>query len=362
MKCFVTGANGFIGSRVVRELLARGHEVTAGVGSDLDTRNLEGLDVPVRELDVLDAQATARALEGAEALVHSAAVYSFWERHPERMYRVNALGTRNVLRAAGEAGVRRVVYTSSAGTLTPSIDREIDDEESLFDLGRFHGHYKSSKVLAEIAALREAARGLPVVIVHPTTVLGEGDRRPTPTGGMVVHFLNGRMKAYVETTLNVVDVDDVAEGHALALERGTPGHSYVLGSENLTMRELTRILAELTGLPAPRVAIPPRLLLLLGRANEWLANRVTHRPPLIDVESTLHAIGNRPLSSDEARKELGYRPRPARVALARAARWFLDNGYAPAARVRRVEAHGALPAASEGGLREGPPGAAPPPP
>jgi dihydroflavonol-4-reductase len=342
-RCFVTGANGFMGARIVRALLARGHRVIAGVGADLDQRNLEGLDVEVRPLELLDPDGVRGALEGADLLVHSAAVYSFWEPDPRRIYRVNLEGTRNVLRAAAECGVRRLVYTSSLATLTPSIDASLENEDSLFDLRRFHGHYKSSKVLAEWLVWRALAKGLPGVIVHPTTVLGPGDLRPTPTGGMIVHFLNGRMKAYADTVLNLVDVDDVAEGHALALEHGRQGGSYILGGENLTLSEITRILSDLTGIPAPRVAIPPRVLLALGRANEWIANHFTHRTPLIDVESTLHAIGNRPASCDRAEKELGYRPSPARVALARAATWFVANGYVSKRYTRRILAHGRLP-------------------
>ena len=347
-RCFVTGGNGFIGSRIVRALKARGHEVVAGVGANLDLRNLDGVDVETRPIELEDAESVRRALAGAEWLVHSAAVYSFWEPEAAHLYRVNVGGTRNVLRAAEEQGVRRMVYTSTFGTLTPSLDfsrdaaRGDETEEGVFDLRRFHGHYKSSKAMAEMLVWRAMARGLPAVIVHPTTVLGPGDQRPTPTGGMIVHFLNGRMKAYAETVLNLVDVDDVAEGHALALERGARGASYILGGENVTLSELARILSDLTGIPAPRFAVPTRLLLGLGRINEWWADHVSHRTPLIDVESTLHAIGNRRASSARAEKELGYRPSDARTALARAAAWFVANGYASPRYTARIRAHGKL--------------------
>jgi len=348
-RCFVTGGNGFIGSRIVRALKARGHEVVAGVGANLDLRNLAGVDVETRAIELEDAESVRRALAGAEWLVHSAAVYSFWEPDAAHLYRVNVVGTRNVLRAAEEHGVRRMVYTSTFGTLTPSLElaREAphgdETEDGVFDLRRFHGHYKSSKAMAEMLVWRAMARGLPAVIVHPTTVLGPGDQRPTPTGGMIVHFLNGRMKAYAETVLNLVDVDDVAEGHALALERGARGGSYILGGENVTLSELARILSELTGIPEPRVALPTRLLLGLGRINEWWADHVSHRTPLIDVESTLHAIGNRRASSARAEKELGYRPSDARTALVRAAGWFVANGYASPRYTARIRKHGKLP-------------------
>jgi len=348
-RVFVTGGNGFMGSRIVRELVSRGYEVTALMGADQGDENLEGLDVERRPLDLLDPAGVRDVLEGGELLVHNAACYSFWESDPERIYRVNVHGTQAVLDAAAEHRYRKVVYTSSTATLTPSINREIETEESLFDLRRFQGHYKSSKVIAEMAVMRRAAQGLPVVVVHPTTVLGASDRRPTPTGSLVVHFLNGRMKAYADTMLNVVDVDDVADGHVLALERGRLGHQYILGGENLTMREVTEVLSELTGLPVPRVVIPPRLLLVLGRAGEWVANHVTHRTPIVDVESALHAMANRASDSGKAEKELGYRPSHARVAIAKAALWFLENGYCKDRFRRRIEAHGGLRRVVEGG-------------
>lgn len=343
-KVYVTGGNGFIGSRIVRELADRGYQVSALVGADVDDGNLEGIDVDVRPLDLTDERSIEQALEGGELLVHSAACYSFWERDPEYIYRVNVQGTRNVLRAAARHGYRKVVYTSSASTLTPAIVGEPGTEEVLFDARRFEGHYKTSKLIAEMAVLRELARGLPAVIVHPTTVIGAGDRRPTPTGRIIVHFINGRMKAYADTVLSIVDVVDVAEGHVLALERGQIGHQYILGGENCSMSQVTQLLSELTGIPAPRVAIPSGVLLGLGRINEFIANHISHRAPLIDVESTLHARVNRAFSSAKAEKELGYRPSQARVTLAKATQWFVQNGYCKARYRRRIEAHGALTA------------------
>jgi dihydroflavonol-4-reductase len=341
-RVYVTGGNGFMGSQIVRALMLRGYEVTALVGADQGRENLEGLDVDTRSLDLLDPRSVASALEGGQWLVHNAACYSFWEPDPWHIYRVNVEGTQSVAAAARTLGYERIVHTSSTATLMPSINQEIESEESLFDVRRFRGHYKSSKLIAEIAFLREVARGLPGMIVHPTTVIGARDRRPTPSGTMVVHFLNGIMKAYARTVLNVVDVEDVAMGHVLALERGRIGHQYVLGSENLSMREITAILSELTGLPAPKIELPPRLLLVLGRIGELVANHVTHRPPLIDVEATLHAADARPSSSDKAVKELGYAPSPGRLALAKAISWFIENGYCNERNARRVRDHGAL--------------------
>lgn len=340
----VTGGNGFMGSRIVRSLIRHGHDVVALVGADLDTVNLEGVDVETRPLDLLDPTSALEALEGGECLIHNAACYSFWEPDRDRIYEVNVGGTRAVLDAAARLGYGRVVYTSTAGTLMPSLNRRVADEESLFDPRRFQGHYKTSKLMAEMEALRHFARGLDGVIVHPTVVIGEGDRRPTPTGMIVVHFLNGLMKAYASTLLDVVDVEDVAEGHVLALERGRSGHQYVLGGETLTMREVTGLLSELTGLPAPRFELPPRVLRAIGRANEWIADHVTHRRPVADVEAALHAESCLPASSEKAVKELGYRARPARVTLARAVRWFVESGVCDDARARRIREHGVIDA------------------
>jgi len=338
----VTGGNGFLGSRIVRALQEHGYEVVALVGADLDSGNLEGVDVERRDLDLLDPGSVHKALDGGELLVHNAACYSFWEPDAQYIYRVNVRGTRHVLDAARDHGYRRIVYTSSTATLTPSLDRELESEEGLLDLRRFHGHYKCSKMLAEIAVLREMARGLPGMIVHPTAVIGPGDRRPTPSGGIVLHFINGRMKVYADTALNLVDVDDVARGHVLALERGELGERYILGGENSGLGEVAGLLSELTGIAAPRVAIPAGLLGVAGRVGEWLADHVTHRTPLVDRESTLHALRNRPVDSSKAVRELGYNWRPMRVTLARAVEWFVENGYCKPRFARRIREHGVL--------------------
>ncbi len=340
-RCHVTGANGFVGSAVVRALLARGYEVVACVGTQLSLANLEGLDVEVRELDLLDGECVRRVLRDGNQLIHTAANYSFWLPDPGEMYSVNVLGTRNTLSAALDLGYHKVVHTSTGGTLTPAFAFEGKrvNEESLIDLRVFAGDYKTSKVMAEMAALRLAARGLPLCIIHPSTVLGPGDRRPTPTGEMIVHYINGRMKAFVEMGHNIVHVDDVALGHVLALERGRPGGRYILGGEFLTMRQVVDELADITGIAAPRIAIPHGLLRVVGRLNGWLATRVTRRPPLFPYEAALHARDSLPYDSGCAMEELGWSPRPARVVLESAVEWFVSNGYASDRMRRRIEAH-----------------------
>jgi dihydroflavonol-4-reductase len=345
--CSVTGGNGFIGSNVVRQLLESGFEVTALVGSDMGLENLEGLPVKTREIDVLDRASVRSALAGDRRLIHTAASYSFWMPDPAHAYRVNVAGTRNVLETALELGYEKVVYTSSTATLSPPFgvaSGEVADERGVFDLSRFRGHYKMSKAMAENVALRMTARGLPLSILHPTTVLGPGDRRPTPTGSMIVHYINGRMKAYAEMEQNVVDVRDVARGHVLALERGRSGERYVLGGDNLSMREIVDELEALTGIPAPRFAIPNPMLRALGLLNDWISTHVTGRPPLFPYEAALHARDSRRVSCAKAAEELGYRWRPAREVLAAAVRWFVAEGYAAPRWVRTIEDRGALDA------------------
>lgn len=352
--CTVTGANGFVGSAIVRALLRRGYDVTALVGADIGDESIRNLPVKIRELDLLDPVSVRQALRGGRRLIHTAACYSFWLPDVHQSYRVNLTGTRNVLETAREFGYEKIVHTSTAGTLSPGFEEGPRDEENILDLGRFRGHYKMSKAMAELLALRMAAGGLPVVIVHPTTVIGSGDRRPTPSGEMIVHYINGRMKAYVEMMQNIVDVDDVAMGHVLALERGRCGERYVLGGENLEMRDLLRLLDELTGIPAPRVAIPNPLLRVLGRVNEWLSNHVTHRPPLFPYEAALHARDSEAFSSAKASRELGFRPRAAREAVSNAVRWFVSEGYCGERHAAHIARHGALVASNaEGELRSG---------
>ena len=261
----VTGANGFIGAHVARALCARGREVVALCGRDVDQASLAELPVERRELDLLDPASVRAGLAGCDEVVHTAACYAFWLPDPRQFYRINVDGTRHVLEAARALGCRKLVYTSTGATLGA-------------DVARAPGHYRASKAQAEALVLRAAAEGLAAVVVHPTTVLGPGDRRPTPTGSMIVHFLRGHMKAYLEMAQNVVHVADVADGHARALERGCSGEHYVLGGDNLSMRELLGLLSELTGIAAPRVVLP-NALVAGTRRRQRVARRPRHPPP-----------------------------------------------------------------------------------
>ncbi|HTO54858.1 MAG TPA: NAD-dependent epimerase/dehydratase family protein [Myxococcota bacterium] len=319
----VTGANGFVGARVVRALALRGHEPVALVGADVGRESLAELAVETRELDLVEPKSVSAALAGCDAVIHTAARYEFWARDPREIYRVNVDGTRHVLTAARELGLHRIVYTSTGATLAPQGHG-------------FAGHYRASKAQAEALVDAAARAGAHAVVVHPTSVLGPGDRRPTPTGSIIVHFLCGRMKAFLDMQQNAVHVDDVAVGHVAALERGDAGAHYVLGGDNLRMRELLALLAELTGLPAPRLALPLPLVHALGAVNEWLADRVTGRPPLVTREAALHARDARPFDTSRARAELGFAPRGAREVLADAVRWFAREPWCPPDVARRV--------------------------
>lgn len=324
----MTGANGFIGSAVTRTLVAAGHRVAAMVEPNADTRNLEGLGVERRTCDLRDATGVGRALAGCRTVFHVAALYRFWARNPRDFYEVNVGGTRNVLDAAAAAGIERLVFTSTVGTLGVG-DRdpgEGADERSYPDLRHLFGSYKRSKYVAEHEVLRAAAEGLPVSIVLPTFPLGPGDRAPTPTGRLVLDFLNGRIPAYVDTVLNVVHVDDVARGHVLAMQRGSAGRSYILGGENLTLERLLSELAELTGLRRPAWRVPRPLTLSAAWLSDTVEGRLLRRHPAIPLEAARMSTTRMAFDDSRARTELGYSPRPAVEALAASVRWFVESG------------------------------------
>jgi dihydroflavonol-4-reductase len=325
----VTGATGFIGSAIVRQLLARQAEVVAICEPGADPANLDGLDLVRVDADVRDPHTLSSALRGSRMVVHTAALYRFWAKNPLDFYRVNVEGTRNVLRAANREDLELVVYTSSVGTLgVHNVSaRGPADESDAPHIHHLFGPYKQSKFVAEHEALRAAAEGLPVILVLPTTPLGPGDRGPTPTGRIVLDFLNGRMPGWYDTMLNVVDVDDVANGHLLAAEYGALGRSYILGGENISLRELLFTLSEMTGLPPPRFRVPASLAMALALGSELIEGRLLQRTPHIPLEGTRMARTKMVFSDARARRELGYRSRPANEAIARSARWFSSNGY-----------------------------------
>jgi dihydroflavonol-4-reductase len=309
-RSLVTGATGFVGAHLVRALLERGESVRCLVRASSRRSNLEGLAVELAEGDVRERESVLRAIEGCDGVYHCAADYRLYARDPAELYRTNVDGTENVLAASASAGVAKIVYTSSVATM-----------------GKIVGHYKRSKLLAERVAVKWAQRGLPVVIVNPSTPIGELDVKPTPTGRIIVDFLAGRIPAWVDTGLNVVDVRDVAAGHILANERGAPGERYVLAHRNVTLKELLFLLAEVSGRRPPWIELP-HLVPLAFAAVDQLWARATGREPRVPLEGVRMSMTKMFFDGTRAREELGMPQSPIEPALARAVAWFHEHGYA----------------------------------
>jgi dihydroflavonol-4-reductase len=334
----ITGASGFIGSAVARAVHATGAQVVAVVEPGTNDRNLGGLDVERAVADLRDRGAVRAACDGARFVFHLAAIYRFWARDPQIFYDVNVGGTLNVLDAAAAAGCERLVFTSTVGVLGlgQTRQRQAADETACADIAHLFGHYKRSKFVAEHEVLRAAAAGLDVCIVLPTFPLGPGDLRPTPTGKVVLDFLNGKMPGFVDTAMNVTHVDDLALGHLAALERGSRGRSYILGGENLSMRSMLQTLADYSGLPMPRRKVPRGLVLAAGAASDLVEGRLLRREPRVPLEAARMSATKMVFSDERARAEIGYTSRPAREAIRESARWFADHGYVPAGRLAAI--------------------------
>lgn len=321
MRSLVTGATGFVGSAVARRLLREDHHVRVLARPGSDRRNLQGLDVEVVEGDLSDPVSLARICDGCDALFHVAADYRLWAPRPQELYRTNVEGTRALLDAAQRAGVPRVVYTSSVATLGIPGDGTPGDETTPVSLADMVGHYKRSKFLAEQLVREYAAQGLPVVIVNPSTPIGPRDIKPTPTGRIVRDAMAGRMPAYVDTGLNVVHVDDVADGHWLAFAKGAVGERYVLGGHNLSLRELLFEIADIVGRPPPRWRLPHGAVMPVAYVAEAWA-RLSGKPPIATVEEVRMSRKRMFFSSAKAERELGYAAGPVRLALEDAVAWF----------------------------------------
>jgi dihydroflavonol-4-reductase len=334
----VTGASGFIGSAIVRRLLNRGARVVALVEPGGADTNLAGLKVDRTEVDVRSRDDLTGALDGARAVFHTAALFRFWAKDPEAIYSVNVEGTRNVIAAAQSAGLERIVYTSTVATigLHPKNAWHASDETVPARIDHLHGLYKQSKYVAEHEVLRAAAEGVALCLVHPSFPLGPRDVRPTPTGKVVLDYLNGRMPGYVDTAMNVTHVDDLAEGHVLALERGRQGRSYIIGGENVPMRGLLEMASQCTGLPLPARRWPELVGLGVGYVSDVLEGRLLRREPHVPLEAALMSRSAMIFDDRRARSELGYTSRPATQAVADSARWFVENGYVRPERVDRI--------------------------
>jgi dihydroflavonol-4-reductase len=328
VRVFLTGATGFIGSHVARALIARGESLSCLCRRTSYRADLEDLPIDWVVGDLADRPSLRRAMTGAELVFHCAADYRLYARDPAEIYRSNVDGTRNVLELAAELGVRRVVYTSSVGTLALGGSRPAN-ENARAELEDMVGDYKRSKFLAERVVESWIDRGLPVVVVSPSTPIGERDARPTPTGKIVVDFLNGRLPAYVDTGLNLVDVRDVALGHLLAAERGRLGQSYILGGVNLTLRQMLELLGRLTGRRPPRLKLPHWVPLAIAHLEAPLA-RWLGRDPRVPLDGVRMSKSMMFFDAGKAVRELGFPQSPIEPAFERAVSWFIDHDYVPA--------------------------------
>jgi dihydroflavonol-4-reductase len=329
MKIFLTGATGFVGHHVAQALADEGAKLRMLVRKTSNLDHLEGIEGETHLGDLTDPQSLRPALAGCDAVMHVAADYRFWIRNPEAMYRANVDGTRDLLRLAREAGVKRFVYTSSVATMHFRRDGLIINEDTPVSLADMVGHYKRSKFLAEQQAFAAAQDGQRVIILNPTTPIGPSDFRPTPTGQIFVDFLNGRFPAYMDTGLNLVDVAEVARAHVSALTRGQSGHRYILGGENLTLKQILDKMSAITGLPSPTVRIPFAVAATYAFFEEWITGRIRGREPRTTLQEVRLARKKMYASSAHAQQELGFRILPVYPAMRAAIDWFRANGFAP---------------------------------
>ncbi len=335
MKTLVTGATGFLGSHVARELAGRGEDVRVLVRSSSDLRAIEGLEAERFSGDLRDRASLERAVCGVQRIYHVAADYRLWARNPPEIYESNVIGTHNLLEAAQRASVEKFVYTSTVATIAVPRQGGLPNEQTEASIGEMIGHYKRSKFEAEQAALRAAESGLPVVIVNPTTPIGPGDWKPTPTGKIIVDFLNGRMPGYVDTGLNFVPVEDCARGHWLAAEQGKTGERYILGGSNLMLKQMLDILSSVSGRRAPRWKFPHAVAYAAG-CVDTAVSRLVGRAPRIPLEGVRMARHKMFVDASKAFRDLGFAPGPIEAALERAVAWYESNGYVAAGRAQAV--------------------------
>jgi len=327
LKAFVTGATGFLGSHVARALADQGAELRLLVRPTSSLKNLQGLKAETATGDLRDAASLEKAMSGCDTVFHVAADYRLWVRDPAGMYRSNVEGTRAILQAARQNGVQRVVYTSSVATVGFTSNGIPADEDSPVALANMIGHYKRSKFMAEQLALQAGRSGMHVVTVNPTTPIGERDVKPTPTGRIVLDFLKRKFPAYVETGLNLVDVRECAVGHVAALEKGRSGERYILGGEDLTLKQILDRLGEITGLPSPKIKLPYFFAFATGVIDEAITGRLLKREPRATVDTVRMGRKKMFASSAKAVRELGWKIVPVEGALRRAVEWFRSNGY-----------------------------------
>jgi dihydroflavonol-4-reductase len=328
MLAFVTGATGFVGSHVARALAAQGADLRLLVRSGSDLRNIQELQAERVMGDLRDAVSLKKAVAGCDVVFHVAADYRLWVRDPDEMYRSNVEGTKAILEASRESKVRRVVYTSSVATMGFQSNGHLANEESPVSLANMIGPYKRSKYMAEELAIEAGKSGMDVVVVNPTTPVGERDIKPTPTGRIVVDFLKKKFPAYVDTGLNLVDVAECAQGHIAALEKGRSGERYILGGENLTLKQILDRLADITGLPSPKIRVPYVVALATGVVDQVVTGYIRNREPRATIDAVRMGRKKMFVSSGKAEHDLGWKTVPVNAALRRAVEWFRANGYA----------------------------------
>lgn len=326
-RAFVTGGTGFVGSNVIRELLNQGRKVRALVRPTSSLGNIKDLDIELIKGDLKDPISYRHAMKDIDEVYHVAAEYNFWARDPHEIYRANIDGTRNILEASLATGVKKVVYTSTVGTIGMDGKSAVFNETTPMLKNQLSGHYKKSKFQAEQVAIEFARRGLPLVIVNPSAPVGPWDRKPTPTGKIILDFLTGKMPAYLDTGLNIIHVSDVAKGHILAAERGKIGERYILGGQNMSLAEILECIGSIVGKKPPRFRIPYWLAYTVGMCETAIANNITHHPPAVPLEAVKMAKNHMYFDSSKAIQELGLPQTNPRKAFEDAVTWFAKNNY-----------------------------------
>jgi dihydroflavonol-4-reductase len=330
VRIFITGATGFVGGHVARRYAAEGAKLRLLTRQTSRLDSLTGIDADMVTGDLREPEKLRSAITGCDALVHVAADYRLWVRDPEQMYATNVGGTRELLKLSREVGVPRVVYTSSVATMGFKADGTIVNEETPVVLADMIGHYKWSKFLGEQEAIQAARAGQHVMVLNPTTPIGSGDAKPTPTGRIIVDFLNKQFPAYVDTGLNLVDVDEVARMHVVALDRGTPGERYILGGENLTLKQILDRMSAITGLPSPTMKVPHAVAMAFAFFDENITGKLRGKEPRATVEAVRMGKKMMFASSAKAERELGFQILPVYNAMRSAIEWFVAHEYAPA--------------------------------
>jgi dihydroflavonol-4-reductase len=327
MKTLVTGSTGFLGSAILRELLDDGREVKLLVRKDANTANIDGLDVEIAYGDLRDFESLQSALNGCNILYHTAAYYSLWDRDQKLIYDINLEGTRRILEASQKKDLEKIVYTSTVGCIGLNEDSTPANENTFFNKNTLSNHYKKSKYQAEQIALQFARNGLPIVIVNPSTPVGPRDIKPTPTGKIILDFLNHKMPAYIDTGLNLIDVKDCARGHILAEQKGISGERYILGNQNMTLFDILITLEKVTGLKAPRIKMPFWVALSAGWVCEMVSNHLTGKPPAVPLAGVKMAKYFMYFDSSKAVQKLGLEQNPVEKALRESVNWFKENNY-----------------------------------